>query len=72
MAQDPLVLPDLSEDESHNNSDDSNDGKDDNNDAPFIDDAAVEQAESGEDEDKEQENQGVPRSRRRNKGVDLQ
>ncbi len=59
MAQDPLVLPDLSEDESDNNSNDSNNGKDNEDDAPFIDDAEVKQAESGDDEDEEQENQGV-------------
>ncbi len=72
MAQDPLVLPDLSEDESEDNSNNSNDGKDDDDDAPFIDDAAVKQAESGDDEDEEQENQGVRQSRRRNKGANHQ
>jgi hypothetical protein len=72
MAQDLLVLPDSSEDESDNASDDSNDGKDDDDDAPFIGDAVVKQAESGDDEDEEQENQGVRRSRCRNKGVNRQ
>jgi hypothetical protein len=72
MAQDPLVLPDLSEDKSDNNSNNSNDGKEDDNYAPFIDNAVVKQAESGDNEDEEQENQGVCRSRRRNKGVNCQ
>jgi hypothetical protein len=72
MAQDLLVLPDSSEDESDNASDDSNDGKDDDDDAPFIGDAVVKQAESGDDEDEEQENQGVRQSRRRNKGANHQ
>ncbi len=56
MAQEPLVLPDWSEDEPDN---DSNNGKDDNDDTPSIGNAAIKQAESGDDEDKEQENQRV-------------
>ncbi len=59
MAQDPLILPDSSEDKSYDDSNDSNNGKGNNNDAPFIGNAAVEQAESGDNEDKKQENQGV-------------
>ncbi len=69
MAQEPLVLPDSSEDKPDNN---SNDGKDDDDDTPSIGDAAIKQAESGDEEDKEQENQGVRRSRCRNKGVNCQ
>jgi hypothetical protein len=65
MAQEPLVLPDSSEDKPD---DDSDGGKDNDNYTPSISDAAIEQAESGDDKDKEQENQGVRQSRRRKKG----
>jgi hypothetical protein len=69
MAQESLVLPDSSEDKPDNN---SNDGKDDNNDTPSIGNAVIKQTESGDDEDKEQKNQGVRQSRHRNKGVNHQ
>jgi hypothetical protein len=41
MAQEPLVLPDLSEDEPANN---SNNGKDDNNDTPSIGNTSIKQS----------------------------
>ncbi len=69
MAQEPLVLPDSSEDKPDDNSDK---GKDNDDDSLSIGNNRIEQAESGDDEDKEQENQGVRRSRRRNKGVNRQ
>jgi hypothetical protein len=63
MTQEQLILPDLSEDKQDDDSNDSN---------PSIGNAAIKQAESRDDKDEEQENQGVHRSRCRNKGVNHQ
>ncbi len=74
VAQDPLVLSDLSDDEPNDDEHDSedNDSNDDDDDDPSFADAVAEHDDSGDDEDKEQEDQGVRRSRRKNKGTNRQ
>jgi hypothetical protein len=73
VAQDPLILSDSSDDEPNDDEHDSvGDSDNDDDDDPSFADAVAEQDDSGDDKDKEQKDQGVRRSKCKNKGTNHQ
>ena len=69
MAQDPLVLSDSSDDKQNDDGHSDDDSEDNNDDDSSFADAVAEQDNAGDNEDKEQGDQGVHLSRRKNKGI---